>query len=369
MYTILALSICFATFVFLLELTSWAYSFVAPSRYFELYERRGFQSPYEISHSYKAPSVKFSMQRPRTVHKVTTQGRRSKDTYGLGFEKGLRQTLIHKNISAPNQSWTSEITIDEHGRRITPWRQDRIGAAKKHIFLFGCSITFGQGVNDDETFPYYLERERKDVVTYNAAIPGTSIMEAIVLAGQRSTFENVQPLDGIGVYAMFNDHFSRFFNSTFKVGDWRYWGMEWRETSPEHFETIGKLYATNPLWLLFSKIWFHSQTAKTFNLDFPIQTPERWDQFFRAVKHLRREYWQKTKPTNPFVVLFLPSGRIPRMALEAASRAEIPFIDYSTETRNYFFEDSPYVLPDRHPSARFYENLGKTLARDLNHLF
>ena len=46
-----------------------------------------------------------------------------------------------------------EYRADQFGRRITPTSQT---AAKKFIALFGCSMTFGHGLHENETLPYYL---------------------------------------------------------------------------------------------------------------------------------------------------------------------------------------------------------------------
>ena len=49
-------------------------------------------------------------------------------------------------------------TIDRHGLRVTPGVS--ADSARRGTFLFfGCSFTFGEGLNDDETLPYYFARE------------------------------------------------------------------------------------------------------------------------------------------------------------------------------------------------------------------
>lgn len=48
--------------------------------------------------------------------------------------------------------WTS--TQDENGYRIT---SDSIDTTKPEIWIFGCSFTYGWGVNDNETYPWLLQ--------------------------------------------------------------------------------------------------------------------------------------------------------------------------------------------------------------------
>ena len=51
-----------------------------------------------------------------------------------------------------------QYTIDEYKLRETP-AEGRVG--KPAVVLFGCSITFGEGVEDDEAFPYILAEKFK----------------------------------------------------------------------------------------------------------------------------------------------------------------------------------------------------------------
>ncbi len=49
-------------------------------------------------------------------------------------------------------------SIDDHGLRITPGVKASTAARGAFLF-FGCSFTFGEGLNDDETLPYDFARE------------------------------------------------------------------------------------------------------------------------------------------------------------------------------------------------------------------
>ncbi len=49
---------------------------------------------------------------------------------------------------------SSSYTIDENGSRITPSPNGT--SVKGHLLFFGCSITYGAGVNDFETMPYQV---------------------------------------------------------------------------------------------------------------------------------------------------------------------------------------------------------------------
>src|SRR5690606_28869674 len=46
-------------------------------------------------------------------------------------------------------------TIDENWKRVTP---DFDSSRSKYALFFGCSIAFGHGLEDNQTFPYYFQQ-------------------------------------------------------------------------------------------------------------------------------------------------------------------------------------------------------------------
>lgn len=61
-------------------------------------------------------------------------------------------------------------TIEEGGFRHTPQARDTVKATK--VLFFGDSATFGEGLNDDETLPYYFASLRPDAAVFNFAFHG-----------------------------------------------------------------------------------------------------------------------------------------------------------------------------------------------------
>ena len=75
-------------------------------------------------------------------------------------------------------------SIDEKGRRFTPDRGDKADAA---ILLFGCSFTFGEGLNDRETFAWRLGEmlgEKFQVFNYGFHGYGAHQMLALAESGR-----------------------------------------------------------------------------------------------------------------------------------------------------------------------------------------
>jgi hypothetical protein len=102
-------------------------------------------------------------------------------------------------------------TIDANGHRITPSYTKTEDA--KSILFFGCSMTFGYGLNDHETFPYLVGMHFKDQYKiYNFAFGGygTHQMYAALEHNLVDKFVEITPKHAI--YTVIPDHINRIVN-------------------------------------------------------------------------------------------------------------------------------------------------------------
>lgn len=125
------------------------------------------------------------------------------------------------NLPAPNQILTAEKfgvfkyekNIGELGLRGNNLK-NKIGLDQRIVFALGCSYTNGSGVNDDQTFPYYLEQLSKNKYqVLNFGVPGGGLQDAIPILFDSDRFlkkagKNIS--DPIFIYTYFNSHISRF---------------------------------------------------------------------------------------------------------------------------------------------------------------
>ena len=78
---------------------------------------------------------------------------RRRDHDILGYAP-VRQKLFQKRYAGDDLIYDVSWTIDADGLRVSPpYRED---ANPRSILFFGCSYTFGDGVNDEETMPYVV---------------------------------------------------------------------------------------------------------------------------------------------------------------------------------------------------------------------
>lgn len=50
----------------------------------------------------------------------------------------------------------------------------------KKIFLYGCSYTYGMGINDDESYPYLIDKSLVNYKIHNKAVPGFGTIQALI---------------------------------------------------------------------------------------------------------------------------------------------------------------------------------------------
>ena len=116
------------------------------------------------------------------------------NSLGISLKPGKYKVKINDCIDY-------KVTHTNDGRRIT---SNKIIAAKKKIYIFGCSFAYGVGVNDQETFPFLLQNLFLQFEVYNYAIPGSGTLQSFLYL--KKTLESGQrPKIVVISYATFHE--------------------------------------------------------------------------------------------------------------------------------------------------------------------
>lgn len=99
-------------------------------------------------------------------------------------------------------------TINDDYLRVTPSSNEK---SDKCVLFFGCSYTFGSGLNDDETLPYYLgEKSEQKYRIYNFGFPGYGPHQMLATLEQRNIKEMLHGCkETIIMYSGISDHLPR----------------------------------------------------------------------------------------------------------------------------------------------------------------
>ena len=119
----------------------------------------------------------------------------------LGYQpkEGAHNHLI---ISNGKTLLNSVYTIGKDGFRVTPKTSDTNYI--KNINFFGGSYTFGWGLNDDETLPYFLQRNEQNWRVKNYAINGYGVQQMLAQIEKNSKI-----LEDINILVTSNFHIPR----------------------------------------------------------------------------------------------------------------------------------------------------------------
>jgi hypothetical protein len=98
-------------------------------------------------------------------------------------------------------------SFDAYSRRVTPLEKTK--KQNKFLSLLGCSFTYGNGLNDNETINYYLANAQTEYYPYNYGIGGGALNMHLALAQQDDFMKDVSEKTGAFVYVFIEDHVNR----------------------------------------------------------------------------------------------------------------------------------------------------------------
>lgn len=155
------------------------------------------------------------------------------DRSQLVFLNLLPNTHYNGTISKNNKIIKKlDVNTDSNGFRKTP---ENYNEKKGAITFFGCSFTFGYGLNDKETLPWRVSELTKRK-TYNVSFPGFGTQQ-MLLNLQSNDFIKKVPKSDLFIYVFMRDHIPRLYGPPFIDPDMYY----------PKFELLGnKLSYINP---------------------------------------------------------------------------------------------------------------------------
>lgn len=130
-----------------------------------------------------------------------------------------------RKINKGSTVYDNIINFNKHGFRVT---ESKGINQSKHLFLNGCSATFGQGLKDHESFPYLLSKELKSWNVVNMGLRGSRVQDHMYFWRAFNFPEIFPQTQGMMIYTLIPDHFERL------VRSWRYLGWAF------YFSTVFK---------------------------------------------------------------------------------------------------------------------------------
>ncbi len=253
---------------------------------------------------------------------------------------------------------------DEIGRRFTA---EPGTEPAEFLAFFGCSFTFGHGLEDSETLPAQAQQRLEGVRAYNYGFAGYGPQQALVKLRSGELAEEIVEPNGTAIYVFMEHHVSRAIGS---MRVWTQWGRHFPYfilDDSENLEERGSFVEGRPALSRVYDVLAREQFLRYFEIDVPMRPSDRHLQTTAGIIEAAKSAFLDAYPNGRFVVLIYPESPRPRYDGERframLSEAKVPVIDGA---RWLDLSDSRYHLPhDGHPNAAANAIVAEKLAASL----
>lgn len=285
----------------------------------------------------------------------------------LGYTLAPSVVAHHRQAEGSTQSSSVTYEIDDRGRRRTPTPSRP--ARSSFLLFFGDSNTFGEGLGQTDTLPYYAGELASDHRPYNYGVPGYGPQHMLELLSVRRFADEVPEPEGHAVYFFIPAHVARVIGSSKVSTEWGRHFPYYRLGSDGGVLAFGDFVHGRPLTTLLYHFWNESSLATASGVDLP---PRYSEEHYRLTARILGESGRRLAQQvrlQGFHVILAQAYNPPQLEVLDRMRAAlagegVPVLDYS---RLLDASDPRYRLSDLdyHNSAAANRAMAAQLASDL----
>jgi hypothetical protein len=254
-----------------------------------------------------------------------------------------------------------QYSIDALGRRVTPGAA--AGPRSTFLLFFGCSVTFGEGVQDAETFPYFVAERAPRVRAYNYGFHGYGPQQLLARLETQDLRTEVAEPKGTLVYLFIDAHVNRAIGSMVVYTGWADKAPFYRLGADGASVRDGTLTTGRPLTSILYSILGRSQVLKRSHLDVPPTITERHIDLTARILAASAQRFHEQFGGGRFVVVIFPGSKHAVPLRRALGRHGVESLDYSGL---FDAADPAYAIPnDWHPTPQAHRRLAEQLVKDL----
>ncbi len=253
---------------------------------------------------------------------------------------------------------------DSNHLRVTPGINP--AAASRYALFFGCSMTFGEGVESNQTIPYYFGQAEPIFRPYNLAFSGYGPHQMLARLQHDSLRRFVTQSTGAAYYVFIPDHVNRVIQSLtnygYNRGNAPYFYLDGSDSL-----RYGGLFregrkTRNAVYELLSR----SNVLKLFKIGYPFRLgPADYQLTAEVLAASARAYENQFGNDRFYVVLYPGTPPLPDLVARLRAR-NVKILDYS---RLFDPLRKGYSIPDdEHPTPLANRVLVAQLVKDLPRL-
>lgn len=254
-------------------------------------------------------------------------------------------------------------TADQHGRRVTPPPKGDQQAAKA-LLCFGCSYTFGYGVNDDQTMPARVAAQTTAYQVYNYGLEAAGPQQMLVQLYMPGIAEEVTQKQALAVFTFLHVHISRAVGTPRvlrELGGRQPW-FEWDDASQQLvrrgflFDRRGpRSTATGSKLLDAVEDWYGEKLTKD-------------DAWFtaRLIIEAKKHFDRKFESLGFYVLVYpLRDGPLTDHVIGLLKKDGVKILDYRPLLTTKINYDEYFIPDDGHPQPKTHQLMADHLVKDL----
>jgi hypothetical protein len=260
-------------------------------------------------------------------------------------------TIAAKRITKTGlRIYDVKYSFDASSRRFT---KKNTSVTKKNLILLGCSFTLGSGLNDSETFSFYLSELRPDYNVYNLGIYGAGANDILDDLKSFKRFEDIPKTRGIVLYTAIFDHIERTtctlncYRTTYK--DWVLKKSNYvYDEKNQQLNRIGSFDESRPIKGLIFNLMANIRLFDKVNIPQELSDSQivLYIQMLLEIKKISKE-----KLNSDFYFTFYPGGYEYWDKIKAAlSKNNIKYLDLSKIDLKAASDNRNYIILDGHPT-------------------
>lgn len=250
----------------------------------------------------------------------------------LGYALASSVVARHQRAVGQKEVYDVAYEIDDRGRRHTPTSP---GPTRRSFLLFfGDSNTFGEGLGQADTLPYYAGRLAAGHRPYNYGVPGYGPQHMLELLNVRRFADEVPEPEGYAVFFAIPAHIARVIGSSKVSTGWGRHFPFYQVGSDGGLVATGDFVHARPLTTLAYHFWNKSSLAAALDVDLP---PRYTKQDYRLTARILAEAGHKlarqVRLRGFYVILGQayndPQLRVLEELRAALAREGVPYLDYA----------------------------------------
>jgi len=252
-------------------------------------------------------------------------------------------------------------SVDKYRRRIVPVENEE--NRDKFIMFIGCSYTFGEGVENNQTFAYEVGKNATEYTPYNYAMHGAGPFDNLARLEGIDYENEIKEKNGLLIYMYIDPHVIRTIGGGHAM-NWKINDPYYEVNKDGELVRHGTFIEARPFLTRFYYILGKSRILRVLNIWFPLKITSKHIEVTAKTIEAMRDRFKLQYPDSEFYVLFYPDVLYVDEIIGELQERDIQYLDFS---HLYDSKDPKYSIrkEDEHPSPLAHMTLGKKIVEEL----